>query len=48
MTPEEIKKITDEIYTIGLRNGGMEMKYRILKRLNEDKKPKGREILCIK
>jgi len=34
MTEEELKKITDEIYNIGFKNGGIEMKNKILKTIN--------------
>lgn len=33
---KELKKAMDEIYAIGFRNGGIEMKNKILKRINRD------------
>lgn len=33
---EEDKKIVDEIYEIGVKNGGIEMKNKILKKINRD------------
>jgi len=36
MKEEEMRKITDEVYMIGNRNGGIEMKNRILKKINRD------------
>jgi len=38
MTEEEIKKGMDDVYAVGVRNGGILMKNKILKALNTDYK----------
>ena len=43
MREEEFKKYIDKIYNIGLKNGGIEMKNKILKKINRDY-----SLVCIK
>lgn len=33
---KELKEVTDQIYNVGFTNGGIEMKNKILKRINRD------------
>ncbi len=36
MTEEELKKYLDEVYAVGFKNGQIEMKNRVLMKLNRD------------